>query len=57
VVGDVVGDISNVGDAYDVDNCVIVPAGVALKVEANTVAENTLDEDEALSTRDSKSKH
>jgi hypothetical protein len=57
VVGDVVGDVSNVGDVYDVDNCVIVPAGVALEVEANTVdeesvAENPFDEDEALSTRD-----
>jgi hypothetical protein len=56
VVGDVVGDVSNVGDVYDVDNCAIVPAGVALEAEANivdeeSVAENTLDEDEALSTR------
>lgn len=57
MVGDVVGDVSNVGDVYDVDNCVIVPAGVALEVEAKTVdeesvAENPFDEDEALSTRD-----
>jgi hypothetical protein len=62
LVGDIVGDVGNVGDVYDVENCVIVPAGVALEVEANSVdkesvAKNTLDEDEALSIGDSKSKH
>lgn len=59
LIGDAVGEVGNVGDVHDVGNCVIVPAVAALEVEAKTVddesvAENTLGEDEALFIRDSR---
>jgi len=59
LIGDAVGEVGNVGDVHDVGNCVVVQAVAALDVEAKTVddesvAENTLGEEEALFIRDSR---